>query len=344
MTRSKCILCALVLAIACGAGFAGELDPPPGPIEPTMKPLSAIEPRIPIGDLPFPIDQPGSYYLVGDLGPAPADTDGITITASDVTLDLCGFALIGAGKEAGSSGTGVTYSGTLQNIAVRNGTIRDWRSDGLYLGSAENCLCEGLRSIGNGETGIRTGGHSIIRNCIVESNGSFGLTGSYGSRVEGNICRQNLVGIDVDTGAVVIGNVCTSNVYGGIQIGTGCTAKGNTCSYNASGINQGAGGGSVVAQNTIYRSDTHGINVIGATVTENTCYYNGNDGDGAGIHIRSSGCIVERNFVRNNDVGIQVQSADDDSYFASNRAHDNTTAYNLQGAPEGSGDQANVSF
>src|SRR5687767_7720762 len=72
----------------------GNLTPPGAPA-PTMKTLDQIEPRIPIGSVPFTINAPGSYYLTGNLNTA--TTNAIIIRASDVTLDLRGFTLSGAG-------------------------------------------------------------------------------------------------------------------------------------------------------------------------------------------------------------------------------------------------------
>src|SRR5712692_225180 len=78
----------------------GQLTPS-GPPGLTFKTLQQIEPRTPISALPFPIVSPGSYYLTTNLTGI-AGTNGITIAASDVTLDLSGFALGGViGSQAG---------------------------------------------------------------------------------------------------------------------------------------------------------------------------------------------------------------------------------------------------
>jgi hypothetical protein len=71
----------------------GPLTPPPGAPAPTMKTLEQIEPRTPISALPFTISSPGSYYVSGDLVVV-ANQHGISIDASNVTLDLGGFELV----------------------------------------------------------------------------------------------------------------------------------------------------------------------------------------------------------------------------------------------------------
>ena len=95
----------VLLAAALGGIIwvsAGDLNPPVGPVIPTMKTLAEVEPRIAVNAINTPgdtnalfsITEPGSYYLtanvVGVVG-----KDGIVIQVSDVTLDLNGFALIG---------------------------------------------------------------------------------------------------------------------------------------------------------------------------------------------------------------------------------------------------------
>ena len=97
----------------------GSLTPPGAPA-PTMKTLHQIEPRTPIGLLPFTVSNPGSFYLAANLTGA-AGTNGITITTNDVTLDLNGFTLTGAG-----SNNGVDIVGKRLNVVVRNGAIRNW--------------------------------------------------------------------------------------------------------------------------------------------------------------------------------------------------------------------------
>src|SRR5437870_4522683 len=74
---------------------AGDLNPPPGPVTPTMKTLTEVEPRTAIsavntpgdGDSLFKITQAGSYYLIGNAQGAAGKT-GIEVTASHVTIDL----------------------------------------------------------------------------------------------------------------------------------------------------------------------------------------------------------------------------------------------------------------
>src|ERR1017187_8409666 len=95
----------------------GSLTPPGAPT-PTMKSLDQIEARTPISSVPYTISAPGSYYLTGNL--AVSSGTAITITASQVTLDLNGFTL--SSTEATPTGTGILLEvGGNSDITIRNG-------------------------------------------------------------------------------------------------------------------------------------------------------------------------------------------------------------------------------
>src|SRR6266478_4106832 len=88
---------------------------PPGPPAPTMKRLDEVEPRTNLQASPAPagvdttnpnyqfvINQPGSYYLSGNLGVTKAN--GIQVNVEGVTLDLNGFQIA---RGSGSNGDGI---------------------------------------------------------------------------------------------------------------------------------------------------------------------------------------------------------------------------------------------
>ena len=154
MNRSRLITAAALTLSAAGLLFAGPLDPPVGPITPTFKTLTEVEPRIAInatntpGDLNnlFKITQRGSYYLTGNITGV-AGKNGIEITASGVTLDLNGFELIGIPAMGPVDGVSMFNSGPL-NVTVRNGSVRNWGDDGIDLTQAMEKYTNGCPGCG----------------------------------------------------------------------------------------------------------------------------------------------------------------------------------------------------
>ncbi len=321
-----------------------------------------------ISELPYTISQPGMYRLSGDLSLSTTNTNGITIDADNVTLDLNGHALIGPGKAAGSTGDGIYVDGPQYNIAIRNGTVRDWRLSGINASFAANSQFEALRCYNNGNYGISTLVSCTVRGNTCCDNGGWGIFAANGSTVSGNTCYENGArGITTGSGCAIAGNVCYDNTTDGIYASGGSTVSGNTCSNNGGdGI---LGSASTISGNTCNSNDDDGIYGGGnSTVSGNTCYGNTGDGieawhdcivvdntctrngflagDGAGIFVKSSSgndnCI-EHNRVTDNDRGIDVDGSG--NYIASNRASGNTTNYDILGGnTTGAGDLANVSF
>ncbi len=94
----------------------------------------AVDGQIDIATLPFTISEPGSYVVVADLRMGTPDVSGIVILGTnDVTLDLNGHTLAGAGQDAGTYGSGIFVSGYAENIVIRNGTIREFPMSTLKL-------------------------------------------------------------------------------------------------------------------------------------------------------------------------------------------------------------------
>src|SRR5262245_58582086 len=84
-------VCLSILIIGVWIASAGDLNPPPGPVTPTMKTLVEVEPRIAINnvntpgdaDSTFKIVQSGSYYMTGNIT-AIAGRIGIEVAANNV--------------------------------------------------------------------------------------------------------------------------------------------------------------------------------------------------------------------------------------------------------------------
>jgi parallel beta-helix repeat protein len=283
--------------------------------------------NIMISELPYTIQHPGMYRLTGDLRILEPDLDGIVIAASNVTLDLMGHAIVGLGSETGTMGSGIfVQDADLQNITVRNGTLQDWRENGVKAYFSANSRFENLMAVQNGLTGIMAGKSAVVSSCQARLN-AFGIMAYETSTVRNNVCTENSVyGIDASAECSVLDNVSSRNGSTGIRTGTGSLVTGNHCTRNAG----------------------DGIEVNwGSRVFNNDCAYNGyEEADGAGIHVTDNGYdnAIEENLVVGNDRGIEANPSIG-NYIARNRATANTTDYDLAGGNTlGSGDLANISY
>ena len=161
-----------------------------------------------------------SYTLTSDLAVTDVNTEVITVIASDVSIDLNGFEILGpvtctgAGPTLSCSGfgggSGIDASQG-RSVSVRNGSVK-----------------------GAGQYGVRVGRHGEVRNLRIRWSGIDGIVAGHGSIVSDNVSIQNAVnGIETGGGAVVSGNASRENGNDGIRVGGhGCLVRGNTSSLN----------------------------------------------------------------------------------------------------------------
>jgi parallel beta-helix repeat protein len=323
---------------------AGDLDPPPGPVMPTMKTLSEIEPRVAISALPFVVSSPGSYYLTGNLTGV-GGQNGITIAASDVTLDLNGFQLAGV---AGSLSGIAVLEGQI-NIAIRNGTIRGWGGAGLDGSLTHNCQLHLLQAYGNGGDGLYVNQGSTVVACLARANGLNGVIAGNGSTVRDCAARDNggdgiqtgggsaLVscagrgngddGIQAGSGSAVMACTATSNDDDGINAGIGSTVTGSAASENGEDGIQ-VGDGSTVRACTSSLNVGDGIQVTsGCHVVGNTCDSNGAENGAAGVRATAARNRIDGNNVTGNGVGIAVET--EGNLIVRNSARENGVSYEI---------------
>jgi hypothetical protein len=277
------IVAALLAGAATAVVLAGPLDPPAGPVAPTYRTLAEVEPRIPIS-YPMAISQPGSYYLTRDITTA-NNSNGITITASNVTLDLNGFTLQGGPNTAKA----INCVGTPDTIVVRNGVIRDWGQRGIAASDVRNSRFENLTFISCGLDGIMCGENCIVSNCIASDNGEDGI----------------------HVGARSVITACTSfgNTQAGFRLEGTCVISNSTSTGNGGqGISSLAG--CHITSCVASRNVGHGIYAAHySTIVGNTCHNNGTNGTGAGIFVVGADSRIEANNLVANDYGLQVASA-----------------------------------
>jgi hypothetical protein len=217
------VLALLVLAAAARLTFGGPLDPPVSVGTPTGKTQ--------INSLPFTIGAPGSYILNSDLtcSSCTSGQDGITIAASQVTLDLNGFQVNGVP----GSDSGIIVTGSRGNIEVKNGIVQNWdgaRTDGdggVVLHdpltgspafSSVNTIVENLRVSGNAGYGIVCN-VGTVRNNRVHSN-SYGILGKSGCDILNNELSAN---IDYGIRGDAVRNVIDGNRVDGGATGIGAS-------------------------------------------------------------------------------------------------------------------------
>jgi hypothetical protein len=227
----------------------------------------AMTGNVTAGDTPgFPvsINQPGSYRLDGNLSVPNNTTNAIEINASNVTLDLNGFAILGPVTCAAfpctnvgslASGYGV-LSGSdapqkaYMNITVRNGTIAGMGADGVHI-LGESVRVEDLRVHDNGFSGIVVrstafGAQSnlVVRGNTVQRNGSYGVKAYAGLITDNMISESRDAGISVqaDRGATVARNLVTGCGLAGLSLTAPVGYYGNTLVGNNAGGAQASGG------------------------------------------------------------------------------------------------------
>lgn len=163
--------------IAQSALGQGALTPPAAP-GPTMKTLDQIEPRTPVdaihtpgvGGIQYFITQSGSYYLTTNIVGMSGDI-GIYVGASNVTLDLNGFSVLGGP----GAFYGISLGGGNSDIIVRNGGVSGWITEPGIYNNAQRVTLEHLHVSGNA-SGLYCPNSTLIQNCVVSGNLLNGIT------------------------------------------------------------------------------------------------------------------------------------------------------------------------
>ncbi|MFO0835898.1 MAG: right-handed parallel beta-helix repeat-containing protein [Phycisphaerales bacterium] len=330
------------LAVLCVGGvistlvWAGPLNPPGGPVSSTYKTLSEVEPRIAINATNTPgdanslykITQPGSYYLTGNITGV-VGKHGIEIVASGVTLDLNGFDLSGVASMGSFDGVSVTVSG-LSNIAVVNGSVRNWGQCGINLGIlfASNCQVDAVSATGNVVAGISAGNNALITRCAA-SNNQNGIAVESNSVISDCSANSNSMrGILANSGTTITHCSCSGNISYGIVTQPACTISACTSYQNVAQGIYVVSNGQIIDCNVINNSFDGILCGPGSIVRGNTCDGNGfGSGDGANIHAMGADSRIEANNCVGGDRGIDVDSAG--NIIIKNTCSGNTTNWDV---------------
>ena len=270
-----------LFAVACALpARAGNLNPPGGAVSSTMKTLDQVESRTPIssttspgdGDSVYRISSSGSYYLTGNVSVGNGRA-GIEIAASNVTLDLNGFAIIES--ILASALDGVTVTGNQVSVTVRNGAVRSVNGDGVDMANIRGGFIEGISVRNVGGVGIRTGAGARVINCDTSvCNGAGFVTSS-------NVTLQS----------------CTAELNGaiGFQLSFSCVARDCTANANSqSGFTRGVG--STLENCTSLSNSTAGFSLAaGARASNCAAYLNGASGFSVGDGGLVESCVARGN-------------------------------------------------
>lgn len=166
-----------------------------------------------ITSVPYTISSPGFYYLGSNLTHT-GTTNGITINANSVTLDLMGFSLAGPGPTSGTGG--IYIQPGMSEVEVRNGSVKSfyagiWSDVGAGNG---NCRFANLRlsgcSYGIADNNIGT----IITGCQANNNTVCGFyCRGTGGILDKNTATNNNTGF-LAGGGIVTNNLARLNVTG----------------------------------------------------------------------------------------------------------------------------------
>lgn len=145
------------------------------------------------------IMHPGTYVLTTDLKAAPA-ADCIRVLAPDVTIDLNGHEIAGAGTPTGA---GINANAVAaDDVAVRNGRI-----SGFWIGAVLKSGTVERVSVYDVENGLYVGTGAVVSNTVAAAHTGIQV---HDARVEGNA-------IQTDESAIVCSVTCvaTANVVNG---------------------------------------------------------------------------------------------------------------------------------
>lgn len=301
-TRNPILVGAIVSLLIPASAFAQGTLTPPGPPAPTMKTLDQIEPRTPISTAGMSISAPGSYYLTTNLVGS-----GISIFADNVTIDLNGFAILGAG-----AGNGIlVFSG--KNLVLRNGTISGFGTGGVAINAsgATGSVFENLRLFNNGGYGLEVGAGSTVLKSTFSSNYFSGVYGAGQNGVTVRNCsfdNNNSGGgsaLVLGVGAVVEDCTFTTNKSSyGLNVGRGSRVKDCTLIGN-NGTAMSLSDSCKIINCVLQTNGFHGIFAgNNCAIKDCTVELNAQTGITCGNNSTLSGCTV----VSNNVAGIVTGS------------------------------------
>jgi hypothetical protein len=264
----------------------------------------------------FPVTIDGSagssYLLTSDLTVPDANTTGIMVNTSLMTVDLGGHRVTGPVTCTGTTpivctpaGTGRgVVTGPVTGVRIRNGTVTGMGDLGVGTNSAGSI--DDVLSFSNAGIGIFVGPGSTVDRSRAAGNGGDGIAGATGVRVTSSVALQNGGdGIDVGDGSTVRGVYAEQNFEDGIHTGRNATIS------DSSALNNGSDGifgrsGAIVTSCQAASNGANGISggeqvggqiflAEGMIVSNSRAASNGGNGIAVRGTVRASGNTLVRN-------------------------------------------------
>jgi hypothetical protein len=138
------------------------------------------------------IDEPGSYLVTKNLT---ATGDCLVVAAPNITLDIGGHVLSGAGW-----GKGIWVLPAGRGAVIRNGTLTEF-GGGILAGA--NATVDQISVYDGANYGIYVAAGSTVRNSMASNNVMYGLRLQCPSSAIGNVVTDN-----VDTNLITNGAGC----------------------------------------------------------------------------------------------------------------------------------------
>ena len=183
----------------------------------------------PITSLPFVISTSGNYYLPTNLATTTVAGGAITITASQVVLDLNGRTLSDSIKSNFAYGVLVFNQ---VDVTIQNGDI-DGFNVGVFLSpnstdtNAKNTV-NNVKFNGN-QIGVMSlsGQSNLVENCIIDG-GDIGILFNQdsGSRASNNILEDQAAGEEFQTGIALLSSGSLGVVFDNNVVEKGSSALG----------------------------------------------------------------------------------------------------------------------
>ncbi|MFT3685852.1 MAG: right-handed parallel beta-helix repeat-containing protein [Phycisphaerales bacterium] len=201
---------------------AGPINPPAGPVGSTGRTLDEVYNRIPAvgagdgraaiaGNTNYGVvlNAPGSYLLTGDV--VDPLGNGIVIGASDITLDLNGFAV----RSGSGSASGIALSPGLKRVVVRNGRVNGFQNGILINAACQNVVLEDLLVTAARVTGIYLNSALgvRVRRCTVQDTGATTVASD---------SISDITGIVLNSGASTVEDCTVNRLY---YYGTGSATR-----------------------------------------------------------------------------------------------------------------------